>query len=80
MPIDTRGVGAGGNAISSNMLNSAADSSRRQAQSTGYQAISRDEVTAFDTALESSRANTQVTLAELSRIPPAASLSPTVTT
>jgi VWFA-related protein len=64
--IDTRGVGAGGNAGASNMLNSAADSSRRQAQSTGYQAVSRDEVTAFDTALESSRANTQVTLSELS--------------
>jgi VWFA-related protein len=64
--IDTRGVGAGSNAGASAMLNSAADSSRRQAQSTGYQAISRDEVTAFDTALESSRANTQVTLSELS--------------
>ena len=64
--IDTRGVGAGGNAGASGMLSSAADSSRRQAQSTGYQAVSRDEVTAFDTALESSRANTQVTLSELS--------------
>jgi len=64
--IDTRGVGAGDNAGASGMLTSAADSSRRQAQSTGYQAVSRDEATAFDTALESSRANTQVTLAELS--------------
>jgi VWFA-related protein len=64
--IDTRGVGAGGNTGASNMLNSAADSSRRQAQSTGYAAVSRDEATVFDTAIESSRANTQVTLSELS--------------
>jgi VWFA-related protein len=65
--IDTRGVGAGGNKGASDMLNSAADSSRHQAQSTGYEAVSRDEATVFDTAIESSRANTQVTLAELSQ-------------
>jgi VWFA-related protein len=64
--IDTRGVGAGGNSGASGMLTSAADSSRKQAQSTGYEAVSRDEATAFDTAIESSRANTQVTLSELS--------------
>jgi VWFA-related protein len=64
--IDTRGVGAGGNSGASNMLNSAADSSRRQAQSTGYEAVSRDQATVFDTAIESSRANTQITLADLS--------------
>jgi VWFA-related protein len=64
--IDTRGVGAGGNSGASNMLNSAADSSRRQAQSTGYEAVSRDQATVFDTAIESSRANTQITLSELS--------------
>jgi len=64
--IDTRGVGAGSNSGASGMLTSAADSSRRQAQSTGYEAVSRDQATVFDTALESSRANTQVTLSELS--------------
>jgi VWFA-related protein len=64
-PIDTRGVGAGSNSGASNMLNSAAESSRRQAQSTGYEAVSRDQATAFDTAIESSRANTQVTLSDL---------------
>lgn len=64
--VDTRGVGAGSNSGASNMLNSAADSSRRQAQSTGYDPVSRDQVMVFDTALESSRANTQVTLSELS--------------
>ncbi len=64
--IDTRGVGAGGNGAASAALTSAADSSKRQDQSTGYAAVSRDQVTAFDTALESSRANTQVTLGELS--------------
>jgi VWFA-related protein len=64
--IDTRGVGAGGNQGASDQLNSAVESSRRQATSTGYQAVSPDQVKAFDTALESSRANTQVTLADLS--------------
>jgi hypothetical protein len=64
--IDTRGVGAGGNKGASDMLNSAADSSRRQAQSTGYEAVSRDQATVFDTAIESARANTQVTLSDLS--------------
>jgi VWFA-related protein len=64
--IDTRGVGAGGNQGASDMLNSAAASSREQAQSTGYQAVRPDQVKAFDTAMESSRANTQVTLSDLS--------------
>jgi hypothetical protein len=64
--IDTRGVGAGGNQGASDMLNSAANSSREQAQSTGYQAVRPDQVKAFDTAMESSRANTQVTLSDLS--------------
>ncbi len=64
--IDTRGVGAASNAAASNMLTSAADSSRRQDQSRGYEGVSRDQVGVFDTALESSRANTQVTLADLS--------------
>jgi VWFA-related protein len=64
--IDTRGVGAGNNQGASDMLNSAANSSREQAQSTGYQAVRPDQVKVFDTALESSRANTQVTLSDLS--------------
>jgi len=64
--IDTRGVGAGNNSGASGMLSSAADSSRRQDQSTGYQAVTPDQVKVFDTAVESSRANTQVTLADLS--------------
>ena len=64
--IDTRGVGAASNEGASSMLTSAADSSRKQDQSTGYAPVTRDQVTAFDKALESSRANTQVTLADLS--------------
>jgi VWFA-related protein len=64
--IDTRGVGAGGNQGASDMLNSAARSSQSQAQSTGYEAVRPDQVKVFDTALESSRANTQVTLSDLS--------------
>ena len=64
--IDTRGVGAGTNAGASDMLNSAAKSSQTQAQSTGYSPVTRDQVGVFDTAIESSRANTQVTLSDLS--------------
>jgi hypothetical protein len=64
--IDTRGVGAGNNQAASDMLNSAAHSSQQQAQSTGYDPVTRDQVMVFDKAIESSRANTQVTLADLS--------------
>ncbi len=64
--IDTRGVGAGNNSGANDMLKSAADSSRRQAQSTGYEAVTADQAKVFDTAVESSRANTQVTLSDLS--------------
>lgn len=64
--IDTRGVGAGGNQGASDMLNSAARSSQSQATSTGYDPVRPDQVKVFDTAIESSRANTQVTLSDLS--------------
>lgn len=64
--VDARGLNAASqNRAAASTLQSAADSSRRQAQSTGGDAVRVDEVKVFDTAETSMRLNAENSLSEL---------------
>jgi hypothetical protein len=64
--LDARGLNAGAqNRAALNALQSAADSSRSQAQSTGGDAVKVDQVKVFDTAETSMRLNAENSLSEL---------------
>lgn len=65
--LDARGLMSGSqNGNAARALQNAADSSKRQAQSTGGQAVTRDQAAVFDTADNSTRLNSENSLAELS--------------
>jgi VWFA-related protein len=65
--LDARGLGAGAqNRAASDTLRDAADSSRRQAQSTGGDAVKVDQVKVFDNAETSMRLNAENSLSDLS--------------
>jgi hypothetical protein len=64
--VDARGLNSGSaNRAAAGTLQSAADSSRKQAQNTGGQAVSRDQVAVFDNAETSMRLNAENALSDL---------------